>query len=79
MAKKIMAHLWKVKGAYIFHSPVDPIELKIEDYFTIIKRPMDFGSIKVIDINLRIIWIIMYMILFLNLLMILNSNINNLI
>jgi len=50
-----MAHLWKVKGAYIFHSPVDPIELKIEDYFTIIKRPMDFGSIKVIDINLRII------------------------
>ena len=42
-----MAYIWKVKGAYIFHNPVDPIQLKIEDYFTIIKRPMDFGTIKV--------------------------------
>jgi len=43
-----MSHLWKVKGAYIFHNPVDPIALKIEDYFSIIKKPMDFGTIKVI-------------------------------
>lgn len=46
-----MTHVWKVKGAYIFHSPVDPISLKIEDYFTIIKNPMDFGTIKVTYLN----------------------------
>jgi hypothetical protein len=50
-----MAYIWKVKGAYIFHNPVDPIQLKIEDYFTIIKKPMDFGTIKVYLINQRII------------------------
>lgn len=38
--------MWKVKGAYIFQTPVDPIKLGIEDYFDVIKNPMDFGTIK---------------------------------
>lgn len=35
-----------MKGSFIFHVPVDPIKLGIEDYFDIIKQPMDFGTIK---------------------------------
>lgn len=47
VAKKILSTLWKMRGAYIFFEPVDPKKLKIEDYFDIIKNPMDFGTIKV--------------------------------
>ena len=39
-AKKLINMLWKVKGAYLFHKPVDPIELGIPDYF------QDFSTIK---------------------------------
>ena len=45
-AKKIINILWKVKGAYLFHKPVDPEELGIPDYPQIIKNPMDFSTIK---------------------------------
>ena len=45
-AKKLINMLWKVKGAYLFHKPVDPIELGIPDYFQIIKNHMDFSTIK---------------------------------
>ena len=45
-AKKLINLLWKVKGAYLFHKPVDPVELGIPDYFNIIKNPMDFSTIK---------------------------------
>ena len=45
-AKRMMSHLWKVSGAHVFHEKVDPVELKIPDYFEIIKNPMDFGTIK---------------------------------
>ena len=44
--KKLMNMLWRTTHAWIFHEPVDPIKLDIEDYFDIIKRPMDFGTIK---------------------------------
>jgi len=54
MAKKILNICWKCKGAYIFHQAVDPIKLGIEDYFEIVKQPMDFGTIKVI-FKIRII------------------------
>lgn len=40
--------LWKSKGAYFFHSPVDPKKFNIPDYFDIVKKPMDFGTIKVL-------------------------------
>ena len=46
-ARKIMHSLWKLPDAIYFYEPVDPIKLRIHDYFTIIKNPMDFGTIKV--------------------------------
>jgi hypothetical protein len=55
-AKKIMCKivlrynwvvaLWKAKGAFFFHHPVDPKKYGINDYFDIVKRPMDFSTIK---------------------------------
>ena len=45
-AKKIMNILWKINGASLFHAPVDPVSLNIPDYFEVIKKPMDFGTIK---------------------------------
>lgn len=32
--------------AWVFNSPVDPVELGLPDYFEVIKRPMDLGTIK---------------------------------
>eukprot|EP00554_Chaetoceros_debilis_P004040 CAMPEP_0194085526 /NCGR_PEP_ID=MMETSP0149-20130528/17743_1 /TAXON_ID=122233 /ORGANISM="Chaetoceros debilis, Strain MM31A-1" /LENGTH=1623 /DNA_ID=CAMNT_0038768423 /DNA_START=348 /DNA_END=5219 /DNA_ORIENTATION=+ len=31
---------------WVFNSPVDPVELGLPDYFEVVKRPMDLGSIK---------------------------------
>jgi len=31
---------------WVFNSPVDPVELGLPDYFQVIKRPMDLGSIR---------------------------------
>ncbi len=42
-----MNNLSKIKESEIFHKPVNPIELRIPDYFDIIKNPMDFSTIKV--------------------------------
>ena len=39
--------LWKAKGAFFFHHPVDPKKYGINDYFDIVKKPMDFTTIKV--------------------------------
>jgi len=47
--KKCQAILKAVKGhkhAWIFAEPVDPVKLNIPDYFTIIKKPMDLGTVK---------------------------------
>lgn len=46
VCKRILNHLWKMKEAEIFHRPVDVIALNIPDYPMIIKKPMDFGTIK---------------------------------
>jgi hypothetical protein len=45
-AKRIINHLWKQNGAWIFHSPVDVVAFNIPDYYDIVKYPIDFGSIK---------------------------------
>lgn len=41
-----MTNLQRNPRAYIFAEPVDYEALKIPDYPTIVKNPMDFGSIK---------------------------------
>ncbi len=46
MAYKIVQILWKEKGANIFHERVDEEALQINDYYEIVKKPMDFGTIK---------------------------------
>lgn len=39
---KLLAH----RHGFVFRSPVDPVALKIPDYFSIISHPMDLGTIK---------------------------------
>lgn len=46
VARKIIAHLWKMHGAWNFYVPVNAIELNIPDYHIIIQHPMDLGTIK---------------------------------
>ena len=45
-AKRIMNNLWKQESAWLFHYPVDVKAWRIEDYYTIVKIPMDFTTIK---------------------------------
>mmetsp|Transcript_6823 Transcript_6823/g.11014 ORF Transcript_6823/g.11014 Transcript_6823/m.11014 type:complete len:109 (-) Transcript_6823:45-371(-) len=42
----MMAALGRSTYAIFFNEPVNPEKLGIHDYFDIIKRPMDFGTIK---------------------------------
>ena len=46
IARQLMNVLWKVKDAELFHKPVDPIELNVPNYYEIIKKPMDFSTVK---------------------------------
>lgn len=45
-AKRIVQNLWKHENAYLFHYPVDVKAWGIDDYYKIIKNPMDFTTIK---------------------------------
>lgn len=42
---KLLKAMLKDKRSSIFAKPVDPVALNIPDYFTIIKHPMDLGTI----------------------------------
>lgn len=44
--KDILKELSKQPLSIYFNDPVDPVKLNIPDYFTIIKEPMDFGTIR---------------------------------
>ncbi|KAM5581912.1 transcription factor GTE8-like [Rosa sericea] len=44
--EKVLRRVMTQKFAHPFNKPVDIVELKIPDYFTIIKHPMDLGTIK---------------------------------
>ncbi|CAN0924643.1 Transcription factor GTE8 [Linum grandiflorum] len=44
--RSVLDRLMGHQFGYIFNSPVDVEKLNIPDYFTIIKRPMDLGTIK---------------------------------
>ncbi|CAD8068392.1 unnamed protein product [Paramecium sonneborni] len=46
LAKKVLQILWKAKGASLFHNPVDEKKYGINDYYDIVKKPMDFGTVK---------------------------------
>ena len=41
-----MTLCWKAKGSAWFHEPVDPVKFGIMDYFDIISKPMDLGTVK---------------------------------
>ncbi|GMI42377.1 hypothetical protein TrCOL_g11584, partial [Triparma columacea] len=42
----ILSNIQKHQFGWVFNQPVDPVELNLPDYFEIIKRPMDLGTIK---------------------------------
>lgn len=43
---RILAALLKHANSWPYAEPVDPVKLGIMDYFTVIKHPMDLGTIK---------------------------------
>ncbi|XP_049601347.1 bromodomain-containing protein 4 isoform X2 [Syngnathus scovelli] len=46
LLKVVVKSLWKHQFAWPFHLPVDSVKLNLPDYYTIIKSPMDMGTIK---------------------------------
>jgi E1A/CREB-binding protein len=42
LLKELQTH----EHGWVFASPVNPVELGLDDYFDIIKKPMDFGTIQ---------------------------------
>ncbi|RWW34750.1 hypothetical protein GW17_00000487 [Ensete ventricosum] len=42
LLKQLMSHQY----GWVFNKPVDPKKLNIPDYYTVIKQPMDLGTIK---------------------------------
>ncbi|KAG0498008.1 hypothetical protein HPP92_002699 [Vanilla planifolia] len=42
LLKRLMGHQY----AWVFNSPVDVVKLNIPDYFTVIKQPMDLGTVQ---------------------------------
>ncbi|KAF8654520.1 hypothetical protein HU200_061711 [Digitaria exilis] len=45
-SSSLLSRLMKHKFAWVFNKPVDPVALGLHDYFTIIKHPMDLGTIR---------------------------------
>uniref|UniRef100_F7E1H6 Bromodomain testis-specific protein n=1 Tax=Callithrix jacchus TaxID=9483 RepID=F7E1H6_CALJA len=46
LQKVILKDLWKHDFSWPFQRPVDAVKLKLPDYYTIIKNPMDLNTIK---------------------------------
>lgn len=46
VATRMILALMRIKEAWIFLDPVDPEKFGVSDYLDIIKKPMDFGTIK---------------------------------
>ncbi|XP_023530517.1 transcription factor GTE8 isoform X1 [Cucurbita pepo subsp. pepo] len=42
LLKRLMSHQY----AWVFNTPVDVVKLNLPDYFTVIKHPMDLGTVK---------------------------------
>lgn len=45
-AGRMLQNLGRNQAAWIFQEPVNVQTLKIPDYYDIVKKPMDFGTIK---------------------------------
>lgn len=46
MASPIVGALMNEKFGFLFEEPVDPVKLKLPDYFDIIQNPMDLGTVQ---------------------------------
>ena len=46
MKENVLKPIWEHQFAWPFQAPVDAIKLGIPDYFAIIKKPMDLGTIR---------------------------------
>ncbi|XP_047419482.1 bromodomain testis-specific protein isoform X3 [Sciurus carolinensis] len=46
LQKVVLKALWKHSFSWPFQQPVDAVKLKLPDYYTIIKKPMDLNTIK---------------------------------
>ncbi|NXR84438.1 BRDT protein, partial [Pycnonotus jocosus] len=46
LQRVVMRALWRHNFSWPFHQPVDAAALNLPDYYTIIKKPMDLGTIK---------------------------------
>uniref|UniRef100_A0A4W3I5D1 Bromodomain testis-specific protein n=1 Tax=Callorhinchus milii TaxID=7868 RepID=A0A4W3I5D1_CALMI len=46
LQKVVVKALWKHHFAWPFQQPVDAVKLNLPDYYQIIKKPMDLGTIK---------------------------------
>ncbi|CAO2639046.1 Bromodomain testis-specific protein [Lemmus lemmus] len=46
LQKVVLKALWKHQFSWPFQQPVDAVKLKLPDYYTIIKAPMDLNTIK---------------------------------
>ncbi|XP_004841337.1 bromodomain testis-specific protein isoform X2 [Heterocephalus glaber] len=46
LQKVVLKALWKHAFSWPFQQPVDAVKLKLPDYYTIIKNPMDLNTIK---------------------------------
>lgn len=44
--ENLLSWLMEHQYAWVFNEPVDVVKLNIPDYFTVIKHPMDFGTIR---------------------------------
>ncbi|GMH62490.1 hypothetical protein TL16_g03485, partial [Triparma laevis f. inornata] len=42
----LLAPLPSSQFGWVFNAPVDPVELGLPDYFEVIKKPMDLGTVK---------------------------------
>ncbi|XP_061682195.1 bromodomain testis-specific protein isoform X2 [Syngnathoides biaculeatus] len=46
LQKSVLKALWRHHFSWPFRQPVDAVALRLPDYYTIIKNPMDMGTIK---------------------------------
>lgn len=45
-ASRVLNYCSKIKGAFYFQEPVDPVKYNIMDYFDIVTHPMDLGTVR---------------------------------